>query len=118
MIRLFSAGPPPEAARVIEDALRDAIDILWDSLPPDHHRADAVIRLKKLFGTRKIKAALAKSSDTLFSFTLREARRIVGDRRAWPDKIISELWQILADPHLVDALGVPRNPAPQARKIG
>lgn len=118
MIGLFSAGSSPEAARIVEDTLREAITILWDSLPPDHRRADAVIRLKKLLGTRKLKSALAKSSDTLFSFTVREANKIVGDRRAWPDKIISELWTVLDDPHLIDALGIPRNAAPKLRKIG
>jgi hypothetical protein len=97
--------------RVIEAAIRAAQDFLWQNAPPTHYVADAatVARVRDLVRSPAIQAALLRSSDTFLTFVLRAVELVVADQSQTDREIISRLWDVLEDPHLNQALGIPQN---------
>src|SRR5207247_890663 len=96
--------------RVFEAAIRASKNLLWQNLPPTHLTdAAAVIRLRELIHSPSIQSALLHSSDTMLAFALRAAEHVVADQSQTAREIIIRLWDVLDDPHLNQALGVPQN---------
>jgi len=98
--------------RVIVDAIKMAQRLLWQNLPPTHSLPDAttVIRFRDLVRSPAIQSALERSSDTFAAFSLRALERVLAADRSRTDReIISRLWDVLDDPHLNQALGLPQN---------
>jgi len=98
--------------RIIVDAIKVAQDLLQQNLPPTHNLTDAatVMRFRELVRSQAIRSALEVSSDTLPAFALRAVERVVSDQSRTNRETISRLWDILDDPHLNKALGLPQNP--------
>jgi hypothetical protein len=97
--------------RVIVDAIKVAQDLLRQNLPPTHSLTDAatVMRFRELVHSQAIRAALERSSDTFPAFVLREVEHVVADQSKTNRQIITRLWDVLDDPHLNQALGIPHN---------
>jgi hypothetical protein len=55
------------------------------------------------------RSALERSSDTFTAFVLREVEQVVADQSKINGQIIARLWDILDDPHLNQALGIPHD---------
>src|SRR5262245_3348662 len=102
---------PMSSDRVIIDAIKMAQRLLWQNLAPTHNLPDAttVMRFRDLVRSPAIQAALEPSSDTFPAFTLRAVERVLADRSRTDREIISRLWDVLDDPHLNEALGLPQN---------
>jgi membrane peptidoglycan carboxypeptidase len=88
-----------------------AQDLLLQNLPPAHNFTDAatVMRFRELVRSQAIRSALERSSDTLLTFALRAVERVVSDQSRTNRETINQLWDILDDPHLNKALGLPQN---------
>ena len=97
-----------DAATSLDDAVRNAQDIMWAALSPGSARAAAVVKLRDLLWSTKMTRALAISSDNCLAFALRQSRIALADTSAWPDKTLSVLWTILDNPGLNAALGIPQ----------
>jgi hypothetical protein len=97
--------------RVIFEAIKVALHLLRQNLPQWHNLTDAatVLRLRELIGSPSIRSALDRSSDTLFSFALRAIERVISDHSQTNRETINRLWEVLDDPHLNEALGIPHN---------
>jgi len=97
--------------RTIVDAIKVAQDLLRQNLPPAHNLTDAatVMRFRELVRSQAIRSALDCSSDTLLTFALREVERVISDQSWTNRETINQLWDILDDPHLNNALGFPQN---------
>jgi hypothetical protein len=97
--------------RAIEAAIRAAQDFLWQNAPPMHQVADdvTVTRLRDLVRSPVVQAALLQSSDTFLSFVLRAVEVVVSDHSQSDREIIGRLWDVLDEPHLNQALGIPQN---------
>ena len=63
-----------------------------------------------------IRSALERSSDTLLTFALRAVERAVSDQSRTNRETINQLWDILDDPHLNKALGLPQNSRMTSRR--
>jgi hypothetical protein len=75
--------PPMDAATSLDDAVRQAQDIMWG---PGSARAAAVVKLRDLLWSAKMTQALGISSDNCLAFALRQSRIALADASAWPDK--------------------------------
>jgi hypothetical protein len=97
--------------RVIIDAIKIAQNLLWQNLPPAHNLTDAatVMRFRELVRSQAIRSALERSSDTLLAFTLRAVEREISDQSRTNRETINRLWDVLDDPHLNQALGLPQS---------
>jgi hypothetical protein len=97
--------------RVIVDAIKVAQDLLSQNLPPAHNLTDAatVMRFRELVRSQAMRSALERSSDTLLAFALRAVERVISDQSQTDREIITRLWDVLDDPHLNQALGLPDN---------
>ena len=97
--------------RVIESAIRAAQNLLWQNLPPTHKLPDAaaVARLRDLVRSPAVKSALLHSNDTFLAFVLRAVEFVLADQFRADREIIDHLWDVLDDPHLNKALGLPQN---------
>ena len=95
---------------VIEQVLRDAQNILWRNLPPTHNQSDeAVVRaLRDIVRSARVKSVLERGSDTALVFVLRATNKVLADESETPREIIARLWNILDEPELNRALGIPR----------
>jgi hypothetical protein len=104
--------------RTIVDAIKVAQDLLRQNLPPTHNLTDAatVMRFRELVRTQAIRSALDRSSDTLLTFALREVERVISDQSRTNRETINQLWDILDDPHLNKALGLPQNSRMTSRR--
>ena len=102
---------PMSSDRVIIDAIKVAKDLLWQNLPPTHNLTDVatVMRFRELVRSQAIRSALERSSDTLLAFSLRAVERVVSDQSRTNRETINRLWDVLDDPHLNRALGIPQN---------
>jgi hypothetical protein len=99
-----------EPQRVIEIAMREAQDILWDSLPPDSPaKPHAVHNLRLLFQRVQTRLALKQASDSLLTFHARAVQRILFDDSRDEDGIFAALVPALDDPGLNALLGLPPN---------
>jgi hypothetical protein len=97
--------------RVIEAAIRAAQDLLWQNAPPMHAVGDdaTVARLRDLVRSPAVQAALLQSSDIFLSFVLRAVEVVVVNQSQTDREIIGRLWDVLDEPHLNQALGIPQN---------
>ena len=97
--------------RTIVDAIKVAQGLLQQNLPPAHNLTDAVtvMRFCELVRSPAIRSALDRSSDTLLTFALRAVERVISDQSRTNRETINQLWDILDDPHLNKALGLPQN---------
>jgi hypothetical protein len=95
--------------RTIADGIKVAQDLLRQNLPPTHNLTDAavVLRFRELVRSQAIRSALERSSDTVLAFALREVERALCDQSRPHRETINRLWNILDDPHLNQALGLP-----------
>jgi hypothetical protein len=95
--------------RVIADGIKVAQDLLRQNLPPTHNLTDTavVLRFRELVYSQAIRSALERSSDTVLAFALREVECVLCDQSRPHRETINQLWDILDDPHLNQALGVP-----------
>ena len=96
--------------RVIESAIRAAQNLLWQNLPPTHKLPDAaaVARLRDLVRSPAVKSALLHSNDTFLAFVLRAVEFVLADQFRADREIIDHLWDVLDDPQLNKALGLPQ----------
>jgi hypothetical protein len=96
--------------RVIEQALREAQDLLWANLPPTQNLSDerAVVCLRAAIGAARVQEAIEHGNDTALSFVLRAANRILSEKQANRATII-HLWDILDAPEVNRALGIKQN---------
>ena len=94
--------------RIIENALRDAQDILWNNLPPTRNLSDeaAVSAVRDIVRSPAIKSVLERGSDTAFSFVLRAVHAVLADGLQTDRDTIRRLWPILDHPEVNRALGV------------
>ena len=97
--------------RVIEAAIRAAQDFLWRNAPPMHYVNDeaTVTRLRDLMHSSAVQAALLQSSDAFLTFVLRAVELVVRDQSQTDREIIGRLWDVLDEPDLNRALGIPQN---------
>lgn len=97
--------------RVIRQALRDAQDILWVNLPPNHNLSDdsAVAGLRAVIAVPAVQEAIHQGNDTALCFMLRAVNRILSYESENPRKTIDRLWGILDDPELNRMLGRRQN---------
>jgi hypothetical protein len=95
----------------VEAAIRAAKNLLWENLPPTHNllAAVTVTRVRELVHLPSLQSALQRSSDTFLTFALRAVEQVVANRSQTDRQIINRLWDILDDPHLNQALGIPQN---------
>src|SRR5436305_13743441 len=98
--------------RLIVEAIKVANDLLRQNFAPMRNLTDAatVLRLRELVHSSSIRPALDRSSDTLLAFALRAVERALCDHSRPHRETIDLLWDILDDPHLNNALGLPHNP--------
>jgi hypothetical protein len=103
--------------RTIVDVIKVA-HLLRQNLPPTHNLTDAatVMRFRELVRSQAIRSALDRSSDTLLTFALREVERVISDQSRTNRETINQLWDILDDPHLNKALGLPQNSRMTSRR--
>ena len=96
--------------RTIVDAIKVTQDLLRQNLPPTHNLTDAatVMRFRELVRSQAIRSALERSSDTILAFALREVERALCDQSRPHRETINRLWDVLDDPHLNQALGLPQ----------
>ena len=94
--------------RIVADGIKVAHDLLRQNLPPTHNLTDAavVLRFRELVHSQAIRSALERSSDTVLAFALREVGALC-DQSPPHRETINRLWDILDDPHLSRALGLP-----------
>jgi hypothetical protein len=99
-----------EHQRVIELAMREAQDILWDSLPPDSPAKPVAVRnLRLLFRRTQTRLSLRQASDSLLAFHARAVQRILFDDGLEENDIFAALVPVLDDPGLNALLGLPPN---------
>jgi len=87
-----------------------AQDLLRQNLPPTRHLTDAatVIRFREVIRSQAIRSALERSSDTVLVFALRAVEQVTSDQSRTNRETITRLWDVLDDPHLNQALGLPQ----------
>jgi hypothetical protein len=97
--------------RIIVDAIKVAPDLLFQNLPAAQNlsNAAAVMRFRELVRSQAVRSALDRSSDTLLTFALRAVERVISDQSRTNRETINQLWDILDDPYLNKALGLPQN---------
>jgi hypothetical protein len=94
--------------RVIADAIKAAQRLLWHRYDlPD---AMKVVRLRKFVRSPTVQSALQLSSDTLVAFTLRAVELVIADESRTDRETIRRLWDILNNPHLIQAVGPQNSP--------
>src|SRR6266567_8365575 len=101
---------PMSPDRIIVEAIKVGQNLLSQNLPPARSLTDAatVMRFRELVRSQAIRSALERSSDTFLTFALREVERVVSDQSRTNRETINRLWDVLDDPHLNRALGIPQ----------
>src|SRR5919204_779104 len=95
--------------RVIVQSLKLASNLLCQSLLPGNLTDDAIVlRLRDLVGSPSVRLALEHGSDTLPAFALREVAQVLSDRSQIHGETIVRIRNVLDQPHLDEALGLPR----------
>src|SRR6266511_3191670 len=100
---------PINSNRVFEAAIRALKNLLLQNLLPTLPDTAIVMRIRELVHSPSIQSALHRSSDTFLAFTLRAVEYVVADQSQADREIITRLWDVLDDPHLNQALGIPQN---------
>jgi hypothetical protein len=118
--RLVSVFFSMSSDRVIIDAIKMAQDLLSQNLAPTRNLTDAatVMRLRELIRSQAIRSALERSSDTVLAFGLRAVEQVISDQSRTNHETINRLWDVLDDPHLNKALGLPQNSRKPFRSSG
>jgi hypothetical protein len=95
----------------IKRTLRDAQGILRANLPPAKNLPDdqAVKSLRAIVRTPQVREALERGNDTALCFVLRAVNRILSDDDQPDRTTINRLWDVLDEPELKRAMGVPQN---------
>ena len=95
--------------RIIVEAIKVAQDFLCQNLPPAQNLTDAatVMRFRELMRSQATRSALERSSDTLFAFAFRAVERVISDHSRANRETVNQLWEVLDDPYLNQALGKP-----------
>ena len=94
--------------RVVADAIKAAQRLMWHRYDlPD---AMKVVRLRKLVRSPTVQSALQRSSDTLLPSTLRAVELVVADQSRADHEMIRQVWDILNNPHLIQAVGPQNSP--------
>jgi hypothetical protein len=104
-LALFGMSPD----RLIVEAIKVAQDLLRQNLMHNLTDAATVLRLRELVHSVSIRSALDRSSDTLLAFALRALERALCDHSRPHRETIDLLWDILDEPHVNKALGLPQN---------
>jgi hypothetical protein len=86
--------------------------------PVSNRRLATVMRFRELVCSQALRSALERSSDTLLAFSLRAVERVVSDQSRTNRETINRLWDVLDDPHLNKALGLPQNSRMTFRRSG
>ena len=94
--------------RVIADAIKAAQRLLWHRY--DRPDAMKVVRLRKFVRSPAVQSALQRSSDMLLPFTLRAVELVIADQSQTDREMLRRLWEILNDPHLIQAVGPQNSP--------
>ena len=96
--------------RIIADGIKVAQDLLRQNLPATHNLTDAavVFRFRELVRSQAIRSALERSSYTVLAFALRAVEQVISDQSRTNRETINRLWDVLDDPHLHQALGLPQ----------
>ena len=104
------------SSSVIEEAVREAQNILWANLAPTHNVSDeeAVSELGDLVCSPDLVVALDRAPDTALVFVLRAVIHVLAEDDT-PKRTISRLWPILDHP---DLNGILENPQNSRMKIG
>jgi hypothetical protein len=94
--------------RVIADAIKSAQGLLWYT----HNLPDAtkVMRLRNFVRSPTVQSSLQRSSDTFLAFTLRAVQLVIADQSRTDREMIRRLWDILNNPHLIQAVGPQNSP--------
>ena len=94
---------------MIVDTIKMAQDLLRQNLPPTRNLTDAaVMRFRELIRSQAIRSALERSSDTVLAFALRAVEQVSSDQSRTNREIVNRLSDVLDDPHLNQALGLPQ----------
>src|SRR6266446_4908523 len=94
--------------REIADAIKAAQRLLWHTYDlPD---AMKVMRLRTFVRSPTVQSAMQRSSDTLLAFTLRAVELAIADQSRTDREMIRRLWDILNNPHLIQAVGPQNSP--------
>jgi|SRR6516164_4393474 hypothetical protein len=94
--------------RVIADAIKAAQRLLWHRYDlPD---AMKVMLLRKFVRSPTVQSGLQLSSNTIVAFTLRAVELVIADESRTDRETIRRLWDILNNPHLIEALGPQNSP--------
>ena len=96
---------------LIERTLRNAQGILRANLPPAKNLPDdqAVQSLRAIVRTPQVREVLERGNDTALCFVLRAVNRILSDDDQPDRTTINRLWDVLDEPELKRAMGVPQN---------
>jgi hypothetical protein len=96
--------------RVIVQSLKLASNLLCQNLPPGNLTdAAIVLRLRELVDSPSVRLALEHGSDTVPAFALREVARVLSDLSQTHGETIVRMRNVLDQPHLDEALDLPRN---------
>jgi hypothetical protein len=93
--------------RIIVDALKLAQSLVGQNLRPATDAA-TVLRLRELFHSPSVRAALERSSDSLPAFALREVMGALSDQSQTQGETIARVRTVLDDPQLNEVFGFPQ----------
>jgi hypothetical protein len=93
---------------IIVEALKLARSLVGQNLRPATDAA-TVLRLRELFHSPSVRAALERGSDSLPAFALREIARVLSDQLLTHGEVIGRIRNVLDEPHLNEALGLRQN---------
>lgn len=71
--------------------------------------AATVLRLPELVHSPSVRSALERGSDSLPTFALRDVARVLTDQSQTHGETLARIRNVLDQPHLNDALGLPQN---------
>jgi hypothetical protein len=91
--------------RIILETLRLARSLAWPNLRPATD-ATMVLRLRELFHSPSVRAALERGIDSLPTFALRDVARLLTDQSQTHAETIAQIRNVLDEPHLSEALGL------------
>jgi hypothetical protein len=78
--------------------------------PDERSLHEAIVRaLRDIVRSARVKSVLERGGDTALVFVLRATNKVLADESQTPREIITRLWNILDEPELHRALGIPQN---------
>jgi hypothetical protein len=94
--------------RIIVDALKLAHGLVWQNVRPTTD-ATTVLRLRELVHSPSVRSALERGSDAIPTFALRDLARVLTDQSQTHGETLTRIRNVLDQPHLNQALGLPQN---------